>query len=128
GLGSYYLWEKRWGFWAWWPMAACLGLAYGLGWYWQRQRKLLAGLEFTPPLHWTDRDHQAWALVEGRAKNAATIDPDQFVGVQLYVDTAKEMALELARAYHPGAADPISTLTIPGLLAVVELAAHDMAV
>src|SRR5207302_8267610 len=60
-------------------------------------------------------------------KDAAAIASDKFVGIQLYVDTAKDIALELARAYHPDAADPISTLTIPEILAVVELAAHDLA-
>jgi predicted GTPase len=37
------------------------------------------------------------------------------------------MGLELARFYHPGAADPVASLTIPEMLAVVELAAHDLA-
>jgi predicted GTPase len=37
------------------------------------------------------------------------------------------MALELARFYHPGASDPFSQLTIPEMLAVVELASHDLA-
>src|SRR5262249_40008332 len=33
---------------------------------------------------------------------------------------------ELAQSYHPGASDPIGQLTIPEILAVVELAAHDL--
>ena len=37
------------------------------------------------------------------------------------------MALELARFYHPGAEDPISQLTIPEMLAVIELASSDLA-
>src|SRR5260370_42191061 len=37
------------------------------------------------------------------------------------------MALELARFFHPGGEDPISQLAIPESLAVIELAAHDLA-
>ena len=37
------------------------------------------------------------------------------------------MAQELAAFYNPGAEDPVGALTIPELLAVVELASHDMA-
>src|SRR5262249_26062244 len=44
-----------------------------------------------------------------------------------YLDTAKEMALELARFYNPRVQDPIGSLTVPEILAVVELAAHDLA-
>src|SRR5262249_51349295 len=33
---------------------------------------------------------------------------------------------ELAAFYHPGADDPVSSLTVPEVLAVVELASHDL--
>jgi predicted GTPase len=126
-LGAYFLWERHWHFWAWWLISLFWATAYGLAWYWQRKHRLLRPPDFSSPLHWTERDQQAWRLVEERAKNAGSIDPESLVGIQIYVDTAKEMALELAGAYHPGAKDPVSQLTIPEILAVVELAAHDMA-
>src|SRR5262249_41266517 len=37
------------------------------------------------------------------------------------------MALELAQVYHPGSQDPISSLTLPEVLTVIELASRDMA-
>jgi hypothetical protein len=126
GYGSFMLWQTDWAFWAWWPMAACLALAYLLGWYWQRKQGLLR-VDFTVPLHWTDRDRQAWQLVEARGKAAAKLDPEKLGSFPFYVETAQEMALELARFYHPKAKDPIGSLTVPELLAVVELAAHDLA-
>src|SRR5262249_38576468 len=61
-----------------------------------------------------------------RADQASKINPDDFVDFQFYVDTARELAEELSRFYHPRAKDPISSLTIPEILAVIELAAHDM--
>ena len=36
------------------------------------------------------------------------------------------IALELAKAYNPGAKDPVGSLTIPEILAVIELASHDL--
>jgi len=126
GYGSYQLWWSGWSFWAWWPMTGCLMLAYVLGLYWQRRKRLLT-VDFTPPLHWTDRDRQAWLLVEARAKAAAKLGADKLSAVPFYVETAQDMAIELARFYHPRAEDPIGSLTIPEMLAVVELAAHDLA-
>jgi predicted GTPase len=124
-MGSYYVWT-RWGPIYWWPMTACFALAYLLGWHWQRQRSLLRPVEFPEPLHWTDRDRQAWKLVETRAQAAGKIDPDKLVELQFYVSTTQEMALELARTYSPGVGDPVSQLTIPEILSVIELASHDM--
>jgi predicted GTPase len=126
GLGIYWLVEKRLGFWAWWPLTACFAVAYFLGWYWQRKLRLIGRPDIEIPLHWTDRDHQAWKLVETRAKQAEGLDAKKFTDFNFYVATAQDMALELARAYHPHAADPVGALTIPELLAVVELASHDL--
>ncbi|HEV3255674.1 MAG TPA: GTPase [Gemmataceae bacterium] len=127
GLGSYYLWKERLGFSVWWPMAGSLILGYVLGWYWQRKRQLLKPVAFDPPIHWTDRDVAAWKLVEARARAAAKVPPDRLIEFQFYATTGQEMALELARFYHPGARDPIGSLTVPEILAVIELAAHDLA-
>src|SRR5205807_2186461 len=128
GLGGYYLvFVRHWGFVAWWPMAACFGLAYALAWYWQRRNRLVPLPDFTPPLEWTDRDRQAWKLVEARARAAQGLSPDRLTEFRFYVDTGQELALELARAYHPGAADPVGMLTIPEILTVIELASHDLA-
>jgi predicted GTPase len=126
-IGTYYLWETHLGFLSWWPMAACMALGYLLGWYWQRKQQLLRPVDYTGPLHWTDRDQQAMRLVEARAKAGAQLTPEQLSDLTFYLKTAEETALELARFYHPGAQDPVGSLTIPEVLAVVELAAHDMA-
>src|SRR5579884_3436646 len=126
-LGSYYLWHIGLSFSVWWPMAASFVLGYILAWYWQRKKQLLKPVSFTPPVQWTDRDIAAWKLVEARAKAAAKIAPDRLAEINFYVSTAQEMALELARFYHPGASDPFGSLTIPEILAVVELVSHDLA-
>jgi predicted GTPase len=128
GFGGYYIFfERHWGFIIWWPLTTCFALAYALAWYWQRRNRLVPLPDFTPPLEWTARDREAWKLVEARARAAEQLSPARLTEFRFYVDTAQEMALELARAYHPGAADPIGMLTIPEILTVTELAAHDLA-
>jgi hypothetical protein len=125
-VGSYDLWTHHWWFWAWWPLAGSMAAGYLLAWYWQRKRRLLHPPDFGPPDHWTERDAGAWKLVEARARAAEGGDPARLSEIAHFVTTAQEMAVELAAFYHPGATDPVSNLTIPEILAVVELAAHDM--
>lgn len=126
GYAIYDLWDRGLWFWVWWPLTASFALAYFLAWRWQRKQQLLK-VDFTPSLHWTERDRQAWNLVQARATAANKIEPEQLSSIYFYTQTAQEMAYELARFYHPGAQDPVGSLTIPEMLAVVELAAHDLA-
>jgi predicted GTPase len=127
GVGSYYLWATGRAFLAWWPMMFCMAAGYALGWYWQRRRELLKPPDFEAPLHWTDRDRQAWKLVEARAETAAGLPPKKLAEIPVYLQTARDLADELSRFYHPGAKDPVGNLTVPEVLAVVELASHDLA-
>jgi predicted GTPase len=126
-LGSYYLWRAGLMLWVWWPLFGLTALGYFLAWYWQRRRTLLRPVDFTPPVEWTDRDREAWRLVEERARKAPEVDPGRLVEINFYVDTARDMALELARVYYPRAEDFYSSVTVPELLAAVEHAAHDVA-
>src|SRR5262249_6249559 len=63
-LGSYHFWWSGMGVWLWWPLTGCFVLAMFLAWRWQKARRLLHPVDFTAPLHWTDRDRTAWKLVE----------------------------------------------------------------
>ena len=125
GVGFYHLWTTNWLFWVWWPMAICFATSYILAWRWQKSmRRQIA--EDPPPLHYTERDQAAWKHVEERIRNTEKISIDELSGLQIYVDVAQKMAEELALIYHPHATDPMGKLTIPEMLSVVELAAHDL--
>lgn len=126
GIGSYFVWSHGWGLYFWWPMALLMATGYILGWYWQHKRQLLRPAEFEPPIHYSERDREAMKLVETRARDVEHLSPDKLGDWRFYVDTAHDMAMQLARFYNPGAADPVANLTIPEILAVVELAAHDL--
>lgn len=125
GFGMYHLWYSGLAFWLWWPLSASLAIAYFLAWRWQKKQRLLPDTA-TVSLHWTERDRQAWRLVEARAAQLTQLQPGQVTDLNTYVTTAQEMALELARFYHPSAQDPVGALTVPEILAVIELAAHDL--
>src|SRR4051812_48414405 len=95
GVGLYFLWERGLSMYTGWIIAAFFAAAYGLAWYWQRTQQLVLPISFRPSLHWTDRDREAWQLVEARAKQAAQFDPERLSDVPFYVSTAQEMAYEL---------------------------------
>ncbi len=128
GVGSYHLFVTGWTIIAWWPMAACLAAAYGLGWYWtHRRRKILpnTGVD-SPPEIWTDRDAHAWTLVEKKAALVTRITADEMADPKRYADLAIDLSLEIARVYNPTAADPFGHLTLPEILTCAELVAHDL--
>ena len=60
-------------------MTLSMALAWVLAWYWQRNKTLLRPVNFEPNVRWTDRDQQAWKLVEARAAAAKDLDPDKLI-------------------------------------------------
>lgn len=125
GMGSYYLYDRGWAFYAWWPMGLSLATAYVLAWRWQKQIRAKQ-TEAPPPMHWTDRDRLAWRSVEDRLKDVEKIPDNQFGDPQFYFDAARQMAEFLARIYRPDARDPVGIVTVPEILTVIELASHDL--
>ena len=71
--------SSGWSFWAGWAMVLCFVVAYLLAWHWQRKDKLVGRVDFSALPHWTDRDRQAWQLVEARARDGipvVAVSPD----------------------------------------------------
>jgi hypothetical protein len=127
GVGLYYLWVEDLSFYTYWPMAACWLAAYLLGWYWTRRAKPgdMPTAE-PPPGYWTDRDKEAWKVVEAHANAVQSVTPDEFGDLNRYAKDAEALALKVARVYHPTAADPFGHLTLPEILTCGELVSHDM--
>jgi predicted GTPase len=126
GVGSYTLWQSGLGFRLWWIMFACMSAGYLLGWYWLRKKQLLRLPVLEEPRSWTDRDREAFKKVETRAQQAVTLQTSQLTDLHFYVEQAQQVAQELASFYHPGVKDPVGALTIPEILAVIELASQDL--
>jgi hypothetical protein len=125
GAGGYHLWQSGWMFWAWWPMMACLALASFFGWYWTRRAKLPAATPDAPG-YWTERDTAAWQRVLAKAKSFESVTVEQIQNPQHYSDVAIDLAKQVAELYNPNATDPFDHLTLPEILACVELAAEDL--
>lgn len=130
GVGTYHLWDRGYSFPAWAGMAVCFLAAYGLAWYWTRKGSLRSALPSTGPEtapgYWTDRDREAWKLVEAHAASAEGLTAEQMADSNRYAADANELALKVARVYVPGAANPFGHLTLPEILACGELVSHDL--
>ena len=124
GAGSYHLWTTGWMIWTWWPMVLCLALAYYLAYRWTRRSNLPPTDDH--PGYWTPRDQAAWAKVAAKAQSFAAISPDQLEDPKHYTDLALDLARQVAELYNPGAVDPFDHLTLPEVLACVELASADL--
>lgn len=125
-MGSYTLFDRGWAFYAWWPLALSISASLFLAWYWQKRKQLMPEVKFEPIPHGSDRDVEAWNIVKERVKQADTIPPEQFSEPSFYLEKGQELALDLARYYHPGAKNPYDNLTVPEILAVTELASRDL--
>lgn len=104
------------------------GTAYALSRRWRTDMLPLPSPKREASMHWTDRDEAAWKLVETRVvTRVANLEIARLTEVKIYYETALEMALEIARSYHPTAADPFGRLTIVEILAAAQLALDDLA-
>ena len=123
-LGSYYLWEAGY-LWVWWPLIGCFAFTYFLAWQWTRRRGRLPNTA-SPPEYWTDRDKVAWDLVDAKAKSFEKVTLDEIMTARHYTNLGLDLANEVGAVYNPDAADPFDLLTLPEVLACVELAAADL--
>ncbi len=82
-------------------MTISMALGWVLAYYWQRNRTLLRPVNFEANARWTERDQQAWKLVEARAAAGKDLEADKLSDPKYYVTIAQEMGLELATFYHP---------------------------
>jgi predicted GTPase len=129
GVGGYHLYATGWSYYAWWPMAVSMTVAYVLAWSWTRQsRGVLPKTGVAePPGYWTDRDRDAWKIVEAKAATLTAPTADELADTRRYADEAIALALEIARIYAPSATDPFGHLTLPEILTCAELVSHDLA-
>lgn len=125
GAGGYHLWNTGWMVYAWIPMFLCFIGAYFFAWRWTK-RDSLPATDVTAPGYWTDRDKAAWEKVVAKGKSFDKITPDQLENPEHYTALALDLARQIAEHYNPGAADPFEHLTLPEVLACVELAAEDL--
>lgn len=140
GFGLYYVnvtlgRDVSWVPWvSWGGMFGCFLAAAGLGaWYTRKGSKaIFTNPTYEEPLnYWTDRDKEAWKVVEA---HAATLKPIQLAdlgdstALMPYAKEAETLALKISQIYQPGTTTPLGHVTIPEILTCVELVTTDLAV
>lgn len=125
-VASIYLWQTGWIF-----IAAAITIpCFGVGIYLANKtvnKLLLKPIpETTPATHYTVRDEQAWQLVVQQTTDQPTPSQAKLTQARFYFDTAENMAQQISRIYYPDARDALGGVTVPEILAVLEMASHDM--
>ncbi len=123
-VGAYALWKTNLLIWLWWILPVGWALSFLLVKLWPAHSKPDAA----PPSakHWTPRDQEAAQIVLGYQEQVDSVTPAQLTSSQFYIDQFQSLSNELAAYYHPHAADPFSSLTVPELAAAVRLVADDL--
>jgi uncharacterized protein len=125
-LGGFALWQTGLFRWVWWLAPACWVLAWSLSRFWRPADQAAQPSALSIPSYWTPRDHEAAAIVREFQKKVEKLTPVQFTDLQYYQTEVHALAVVLARHYHPQATDPLSSLTVPEILAAARLAVDDM--
>jgi len=127
GFGSLWLYERGWLL-----LAGSLWVATGIVFSILAARWTKTTASILPPLDWdapqtfSEFDRQAWKIVEAEAEKGDTVSMESLVEIDQYIDTAKRMATDLARHYHPVRADPIGHVPVVEFLTAFELASEDL--
>ena len=123
-VGAYALWKTHLLIWLWWILPACWLLTFLIVRFWPAKPKPDAA----PPTakHWTPRDQEAAEIVLRYQEQVETVTPAELTTAQFYIDQFQNLSHELATYYHPDAADPFSSLTVPELAAAIRLVADDL--
>ncbi len=123
-FGAYALWKTNLLIWLWWILPAGWTLTFLLVKLWPAKPIADAGPIDAP--HWTPRDQEAAKIVLRFQQQIDTQPLSQLTSIQFYIDQFQKLSHELATFYHPDAADPFSSLTVPELAAAVRLVADDL--
>lgn len=78
------------------------------------------------PEAWTARDREALALVEAREQLLLQASPGDLADRSFYEKQVYDLALQLARHYHPNSEDPFAPLTPRQLVVVANVIAGDV--
>ena len=99
-------------------LAVCWVAAYWL------LRRWFRGSGYPPdaPEPWTAHDQQALQLIKDHERELNGLSPEQLADRATQEKLLAELALKLARHYHPGAEDPLGPLTPAEILAAARQA------
>ncbi|QDT56949.1 GTP-binding protein Der [Caulifigura coniformis] len=127
-MGGYALWTTNLLSRLWWLLPVCWFLTWALSKIW-RPVPAFQMKQADPgrgPAHWTARDQSAAGIIRDFQEQVEEFTPAQLTDPAFYEKQGQELAVALARHYHPRASDPYSSLTVPEVLAAIRLVVDDM--
>ncbi|WP_437185617.1 GTPase [Planctomicrobium sp. SH668] len=124
-LGAYALWLTDLFNYTFWILPGFWLATWILSLLWKPQK----ATEIEPdevPEHFTPRDEEALGVVRRYQDQVDNLSPAQLVDPNFYLKQSQNLSRDLAALYHPKSSDPISSLTVPEVLAAARLALDDM--
>ena len=125
-LGLYSLWKLKLFWWTWWLGPLCWLLAWWLTQRWQPGLGPVAAGMSPEPLWSTPRDQTAQAVIIDFQQRVAGRSTAELLDLNQVRKDVEDLALALARHYHPAVDNPLDPVTVPELLSVVRLAIDDL--
>jgi hypothetical protein len=100
---------------------------YVLGERWTKStRAIMPPIDWNAPHTFAPNDRQAWTIVQNEAERGESVELDKLTTADLYIETGRRLAAQLAKQYHPLADNPIEDVPVLELLTALELAAEDL--
>ncbi len=124
GAGVAAIWQVGWTGWLWWVLPVFCGVTWLVAWLWPVPPS--PELQSPTGQHWTPRDHLAAEIVQQYQKQVDQIQPAQLTDLHFYLNQSQSLARDIGLVYHPGAGDPLSSLTVPEVVAAIRLVADDL--
>jgi predicted GTPase len=126
-VGCYALWETGWLVRIGWILPVIWGFTWILAKLWRVAEPTLAlqPAEWDFPRHWTERDRLAVTVVREHQATAVKVTVDDLTNPHVYLNSALQLAMELAPLYGKPAADPWNGITVLEATAALRLALED---
>lgn len=123
--GAVALWQIGHYFLLWWLFPICWLPAWLLARRWRKHFVLPEMTGEPPSEYWTERDKQAWQLVQEAQENAGAIAAERFADPQFHLQAAMDLGLQIAKVYRPKAQNPYGSRTVIEILSVAQLALEE---
>lgn len=124
-LGAYALWETGLFGYTFWILPVFWLITWIVAVIWKPSLPGLRGGQALPR-HFTPRDESAMEIVRRYQEQVDVLSTEQLVDPKFYLQQSQRLAQDLATHYHPKSNDPISSLTVPEVLAATRLVIDDM--
>lgn len=125
GLGAYALWETGLFGYTFWILPGFWLVTWIVAFVWKPSQPLLQK-EQSSPSHFTPRDESAMQIVRRYQEQIDHLTTQQLTDPKFYLQQSQLLARDLSAHYFPHASDPISSLTVPEVLAAIRLVMDDM--